>query len=82
MPQYIRNSKEKIVFSLSEFKGKNYLDVRIFQIPESGGQPIPTKRGLNLNVDLYPNFKAALAQVETALITRGLVDKEDLETQG
>lgn len=56
-----RNSKEKIVFSLNEFKGRHYLDMRIFTAPENGGQDIPTKKGITLSVDLYPQFRKALA---------------------
>ncbi len=75
-----RNSKEKIVFSLNEFKGKHYLDMRIFQIPENGGgQDIPTKKGLTIPVHLYSTFKDTLQSVDHALINRGMVDREDLE---
>jgi hypothetical protein len=76
-----RNSKEKIVFSVNEFKGKHYLDMRIFQIPENGGQDIPTKKGLTIPVHLYSTFKDTLQSVDHALISRGLVDREDLELQ-
>jgi hypothetical protein len=72
-----KNSKEKIVFSLSEFKGKHYLDMRIFQIPENGGQDLPTKKGLTLSVELYPEFEKVLAQVEAELTTRGLLTGEE-----
>lgn len=74
-----RNAKEKIVFSLNEFKGKQYLDMRIFQIPENGGQDIPTKKGLTIPVHLYSTFKDTLQSVDQVLISRGLVDREDLK---
>lgn len=73
-----KNTREKVVFSLNEFKGKHYLDMRIFTTPDNGSQDIPTKKGLTLAVGLYPQLKEAMAQVEAALITRGLIDKEDL----
>ncbi len=74
-----KNSREKVVFTLSNFKGKQYLDLRLFVAGENGGLDIPTRKGLTLAVDLYPQFKGALSRVDEALITRGLVDKEDLE---
>jgi len=76
--EFPKNVREKVVLGLSEFKGKHYLDMRIFTAPENGGQDIPTKKGLTLAVDLYPQFKEALAQVETAIVERGLLDLEDL----
>jgi hypothetical protein len=75
-----KNAREKIIFSLNEYKGKNYLDMRIFTANDNGGQDIPTKKGLTLTVDLYPQFKAVMAQVEAAIITQGWLDREDLET--
>ncbi|MBM4287116.1 MAG: hypothetical protein FJ135_03015 [Deltaproteobacteria bacterium] len=80
--EFPRNTKEKIVLSLSEFKGRHYLDMRLYLVGENGGPDIPTKKGLTLAVGLYPHLKEALAQVEAALISRGLVDREDLEVQG
>jgi len=76
-----KNAKEKIIFSLSEFKGKHYVDMRIFTANDNGGQDIPTKKGLTIPVHLYSTFKDTLASVDHALITRGLVDQEDLEPQ-
>jgi len=81
--EFSKNVRERVVLSLNEFKGKHYLDMRIFTAPENGGaQDIPTKKGLTLSVDLYPQFKEALAQAEAALISHGLVDREDLSPEG
>jgi hypothetical protein len=77
-----KNSREKVVFSLSEFKDKHYLDMRLYLVGENSGPDVPTKKGLTISLDLYPKFKEALALVEAALITRGLMDKDDLEVQG
>ena len=74
-----KNEREKIIFSMSEFKGKHYVDMRIFTANDNGGQDIPTKKGLTLAVDLYPQLKFALAQVETELITRSFFSREDLD---
>jgi hypothetical protein len=41
---------------------------------------VPTRKGVSLAVGLYPAFKQALAQLETALIQQGLLDPEDLES--
>jgi hypothetical protein len=74
-----KNSREKVVFTLNSFRGKQYLDLRLFVAGENGGPDIPTRKGLTLAVDLYPQFRRALDQVDESLISCGLMDKEDLE---
>jgi hypothetical protein len=76
--EFPKNVREKVVLSLSEFKGKHFLDMRIFTAPENSGPDIPTKKGLTLNVELYPQFKETLARVETVIVERGLLGREDL----
>ena len=76
-----KSSREKVVFSFSKFKGKNYLDVRVFVISDNGGQDIATKKGITIGVNLYPQFKEGLRQVEAAMVHDGLLDLEDLEPQ-
>jgi hypothetical protein len=76
-----KNAREKLIFKLNEFKGKHYLDVRVYLVGENGGQPVPTKKGLTLAVNLYPQFKEALGRVEAVMVERGLLDREDLEAQ-
>ncbi len=41
LPHYLRNNKERIVFNLNEFKGRHYLDMRIFVAGpgDNGGKP-------------------------------------------
>lgn len=77
-----KNSREKLIFKLNDFQGRHYLDMRLYLVGENGGSDIPSRKGLTLAVDLFPRFKESLVQVEEALITQGLMDKEDLEIQG
>jgi len=79
-----KNSREVYQFRLGEFKGHKFVDMRIFAIepPENGGKPkdpAPTKKGLAVSPQLWPQFRAALAQVEAAMIEQGWLDREDLE---
>jgi hypothetical protein len=55
--------------------------MRIFA-KEDGKEPAPTKKGLAVSPQLWPNFRAALAQVEAAMIQEGWLDREDLEQIG
>ena len=48
---------------------------------EDGKDPVPTKKGLAVSPALWVQFKAALAQVEAAMVEAGWLDREDLEAQ-
>ncbi len=76
-----KNAREIMFFSLSEFKGRRLIDIRV-HVP--GDQPeefVPTRKGLSLAVSLYPAFKKALHELEEALLKQGLLDREDLEAE-
>jgi hypothetical protein len=74
-----KNSRETIRFSLEEYKGYKFIDIRIYA-KEEGKDPVPTKKGLAVSPILWPQFGRALAQVEAAMINQKWLDKEDLET--
>jgi hypothetical protein len=79
-----KNAREVYRFRLGEFKGHKFIDMRIFvtETGENGGQPkdpAPTKKGLAVSPQLWPQFRAALAQVEAAMIQEGWLDEEDLK---
>ena len=73
-----KNSREKIIFRLGVYKGYRFLDMRVFAI-EEGKDPIATRKGLAISPQLWPQFKAALAQLESAMVREGWIDKEDME---
>ncbi len=72
-----KNSREVIHFRLAEFKGPQFVDLRIYT-REDGKDLAPTKKGLAVSPQLWPQFRAALAQVEAAMIESGWLDQEDL----
>jgi hypothetical protein len=73
-----KNSREAIKFTLQEYKGHKFADMRIY-VQADGKDPVPTKKGLAVSPTLWPEFKKALAQIETAMIQDGWLDREDLE---
>jgi hypothetical protein len=77
--QITKNARETVLLSLSEFKGRRLIDIRVHVPGEQEGEWVPTRKGVSLAVTLYPAFKQALAQLEQALIQKGLLDPEDLE---
>jgi hypothetical protein len=74
-----KNSRETIFLSLSEFKGRRLVDIRVHVPGEQEDEWVPTRKGVSLAVSLYPAFKQALAELEEALVSQGLLDREDLE---
>jgi len=77
-----KNAREVLFLSLSEFKGHRLIDLRVHVPGDQEGDWVPTRKGVSLAVGLYPELKKALAQLEEALITQGLLDPEDLELPG
>ena len=77
--QISKNAREVVFLSLSEFKGRKLIDIRVHVPGDQEGDWVPTRKGVSLAVSLYPAFKQGLAQLEQALIQKGLLDPEDLE---
>jgi hypothetical protein len=77
--QIPKNAREVVIISLSEFKGRRLIDIRVHVPGEQEGDFVPTRKGVSMSVSLYPAFKQGLAQLEQALISQGLIDREDLE---
>lgn len=76
-----KNSREAIKFSLAEFKGHKFIDMRVY-VKDEGKDPVPTPKGLTVSPTLWPEFKAGLAKVEEVMIQEGWMDKEDLVPRG
>jgi hypothetical protein len=50
------NATQKLIFSISTFKGKKYFSVRTWFQAESG-EWAPTKKGINLSFDKFEDFE-------------------------
>lgn len=58
-----RTATEEIQVKISEYKGKKYLDLRIFYTTDGGATWLPTKKG----VAIYPeNLEALKEAIEIA----------------
>ena len=73
-----RSDKDDIRISLSDFKGKKYIDIRSYFEVEKDQERMPTKKGVTFSVNLYPEFRKAIRTLEDVLLKKGLIDKEDL----
>ena len=65
---------EKIVFSLSEFKGKNYADIRVYY-EDDEGEWKPTKKGITVALDRFSEFKEHLSALDEFLTTGGYLSE-------
>ncbi len=50
------NATQKLIFSISTFKGKKYFSVRTWFQAESG-EWAPTKKGINLSFEKFEEFE-------------------------
>ncbi|MEQ8167744.1 MAG: transcriptional coactivator p15/PC4 family protein [Candidatus Eremiobacterota bacterium] len=63
-----KNRGEKIVFSLGEFKGKKRIDIRNYFLGEEDSETWkPTKKGINISLEQWQEFKELLKEVDNAL---------------
>ena len=61
-----RNSVEQVKARLTEFKGKQYADLRIFWMGDDG-QYRPSKKGLTVSPDQLPELAQAVAKLQNAI---------------
>lgn len=55
-----RNEREIVRVALSEFNEREYIDIRIFYKDDATGEYKPTKKGVTLSKELYPELKEAI----------------------
>ena len=66
-PITIQKSKtEQVRLSVSEFKGKKYIDIRTY-FEADDGEYKPTKKGVTLSVDLYSELKEGIESLGSIL---------------
>lgn len=59
-----KNSSESVRIVLDTFKGHQLVDLRVFGTFSAASVPMPTKKGLSLNVALIPDLIEALQRAE------------------
>lgn len=63
LDKFAKSETEEVRISESNFKGKTYIDMRLF-IQIENGDFIPTKKGLSLNKELFEKLKEALNKIK------------------
>jgi len=61
-----KNALEEVRASLSTFRGKQYLDLRVYYKADDGEYK-PTKKGLTLSPDLLGELEEAIKRLKEAI---------------
>lgn len=64
-----KNTLEEVRTQLTNFKGYDLLDIRVYVKKDPEKDYIPTKKGLTLKTELLPRLKEALLKAEKTLKT-------------
>jgi len=65
--RFEKNSFEEVRISLTEFKGKELIDIRVYYQPEGEEEMRPTKKGITISLDKFPELQKGLAALEKTL---------------
>lgn len=61
-----RNPTEEVRAGIKEFKGRRYIDLRIYYMDDQGEWK-PTRKGISLATDFMPELKNAVGSIESEL---------------
>ena len=64
--EFQKNAVEKVRVALRDYKGKRLIDLRIYY-QDDAGEYQPTKKGIALTVEQWPELREALTQLAKAL---------------
>lgn len=68
-----KNSIEKIIATLSEYRGKERIDIRTYFQPDTTDPDkwVATKKGINLGLDNWEEFKDLIEKVDRVVWKKG-----------
>ena len=67
-----KNVTETVKVGTSDFNNLDLIFVRVW-VQNSKGQEVPTKKGLTLKAELYPQLKEAIDKLGDELVSSGLL---------
>jgi hypothetical protein len=76
-----KSAREEIRISLTEYKGHDLLDVRVFAEPyeDKGQDSVATRKGISCKISLLPQLIAALQDAECQAREVGLLPEDRAE---
>jgi len=70
---FAKNKYQDVKFRISEYQGNDVIDIRIWTQPPQGTDKVPTGKGVNINVRLFSELKAAIEKLEKDLKEASLI---------
>ncbi|MFH1412375.1 MAG: PC4/YdbC family ssDNA-binding protein [Candidatus Omnitrophota bacterium] len=70
---FAKNKYQDVKVRLSEYQGNDVIDIRIWTQPPQGNEKVPTGKGVNINVKLFPELKKAMEKLEQDLKSGNLL---------
>ncbi len=64
-----RSATEQLQIAVKEYKGKSYLDLRIFYTTDDGANWLPTKKGVTVSPENLSILKDAIDKAMEELLT-------------
>ena len=68
-----KNKYQDVKVRISSYQGNDVIDIRIWTQPPQGSDKVPTGKGVNINVWLFPKLKEAIAKLEQDLKEANLI---------
>lgn len=68
-----KNDSERLRVQLKEYRGKTYVDLRVWYTPTDGGNLRPSNKGIMLRPDLAGPLAAALTDAAMAYDGKGVI---------
>jgi transcriptional coactivator p15 (PC4) len=74
---------EEVRFVTSIYKGRLYFSARVWYDPMDGsGKKLPTKSGINLPADVFPEFERGVLELRKALATTNARESAAIDVGG
>ena len=74
-----KNSTDEVRVSLNRFNHHDLIDVRTFTTSRDGGERIPTKAGISLQIEALPALITALVRAQLTAVQAGILAAEPVD---
>lgn len=62
-----KNKFQEVRVGIREYKGNDLVDIRTWTMTQGSDEMVPTAKGVSININLLPELKKSLEQVEQEL---------------
>jgi len=62
-----KNKFQEVRIGIREYKGNDLVDIRTWTMTQGAEEMVPTAKGVSININLLPELKKALEQVDKEL---------------